>query len=149
MIPILLLLIQPSGPSGGADSPTEEISIRPADPPTPEVLEEMIQWKQIYSREMTPVREQWSKVVGAIHDGRISELPLVCPAFRDRLERLDRQILCAVVDPVVRTWLGRGLVLLDGAAGQCRSDRFFDLAFRLYKARHVIQAIDRRLERYQ
>lgn len=109
----------------------------------------MIQWKRIYSREMAPVRVQWSKVVGAIHDGRISELPLLCPTFRDRLQTLDRQTLFAVVDPVVRTWLGRGLVLLDGAASQCRSDRFFNLAFRLYKARHVIQAIDRRLQRYR
>jgi hypothetical protein len=108
----------------------------------------MVRWKRLYRQEMAPVREQWSRVVRTIHDGRVSELSLVCPDFRDRLERLDRQQLYAVVDPVVRTWLGRGLVLLDGAAGQCRRDRYFDLGFRLYKARLVIQTLDRRLRRY-
>ena len=145
---IVLALIPSSGPRAGTDSPEVAISIRSPDPPSAEVLSEMIRWKRLYKKELAPVREQWSRVVRTIREGRISELPLVCPDFRDRLERLDRQQLYAVVDPVVRTWLGRGLVLLDGAAGQCRSNRVFDLGFRLYKARLVIQALDRRLEKY-
>ena len=149
IVMVLLVLIPCSSSRANTDSPAEAISIRPADPPSAELLDKMIRWRRIYREEMAPVREQWSRVVKTIHDGRISELPLVCPDFRDRLEKLDRRKLYAVEDPVVRTWLARGMVLLDGAAGQCRSDRFFALGFRLYKARHVIQAIDRRLERYQ
>jgi len=146
---VVLVLIPCSGSRGNTDSPGEAISIRPADPPAAELLDKMIRWKRLYREEMAPVREQWSRVVKTIHEGRISELPLVCPDFRDRLEKLDRRKLYAVEDPMVRAWLGRGMALLDGAAGQCRSNRFFALGFRLYKARHVIQAIDRRLEKYQ
>lgn len=146
---ILLMLFPLRGLIGQTDSPSSSISIRPADPPTAQTRDEMIRWRRIYGEEMEPVRREWSRVVRTIHQGRISELPQVCPAFQDRLAELDRGRLLAVADPVVKTWLGRGLVLLDGAAGQCRSERFFDLGFRLYKARHVIQAVDRRLERYQ
>ena len=146
---IALLLMPLRGLGCETESPQESISIRPADPPVPDLRVEMIRWRSVYVEQMAPVREEWSRVVEAIHGGQITELPLICPAFRDRLQKLDRQRLLAVADPVVKTWLGRGLALLDGAASQCRSERFFDLGFRLYKARYVIQSVDRRLAKYQ
>ena len=149
MTSIVLIMIPLSVGGGDVDSPPETSSIRPADPPSRQVREEMVRWRLVYRKELAPVRKQWSRVVETMRAGRISDLPPVCAEFRDSVARLDRQRLNIVVDPMVRTWIGRGLVLLDGAASQCRRDRFFDLGFRLYKARQVIQSIDQRLERYR
>lgn len=146
---MVLLLLPAPGRRGEMDFALEVISVRPLVPDRPDMREEMIRWRKVYTQEMAPVREQWSRLVETIHRGRITDLPLVCPEFQDRLRRLDRRRLFTVVDPVVKSWLGRGLDLLDGAAGQCRRDRFFALGFRLYKARYVVESIDRRLERYQ
>lgn len=148
-ISIVLLLSPLSHPEQSSDPSSRAIAIRPADPPSQELRDEMIPWLKFYVDEMAPLRRQWSRLVDTVHNGRISELPVLCPVFRHRLAELDRRGLLEVADPVVRTWLGRGLVLLDEAAGQCRRSRFFDLGFRLYKARHVIKAVDRRLEKYR
>ena len=146
---LFLLSVPWPGLAGDEDSIRDSISLRAAEPPIGEIREEMIRWRVVYLEEMAPVREHWSRVVEAIHGGHITHLPLVCPDFQRHLREVDRQKLLTVADPIARIWLGRGLDLLDGAASRCRRDRFFDLGFRLYKARHVIQTLDRRLERYR
>lgn len=108
----------------------------------------MIGWGEVYRRELRPVRKEWARLVTVIHQGRSSELDRVCPDFRDRVSRMDHRALAEAPDPVVRIWLGRGLNLLNGAASQCRRDRFFALLFRLDRAGEVIRLIDRRVARY-
>ena len=149
IILILLLLLTPAGSEGEIVHLQEGISYRRVEALDDEFQVQMIVWRQLYVAEMAPVREQWSRVVEAIHQGRISDLSLVCPEFRARIDGMNRKDLGRVVDPVVRTWLGRGLDLLNEAASLCQGDRFFALGFRLYQARHVIQAIDRRVLRYR
>lgn len=146
LLVLLFFLVGTTSPATEVTTP--RISLQPADPPTPELQRAMVRWRRSYRLEMAPVRRHWGRVVATVHNGRISELASVCPGFRQSLAELDRERLLEVADPVVRAWLSRGLALLDSAAHQCRRDRFFSLGFRLYKARHVIDAVDRRLEKY-
>ena len=145
---ILLLLPTPSLADGKIRS-EEGIPIRPADPPISEIIAEMIRWRRLYREEMAPVKENWARVVEAVHRGRITDLAVLCPAFQSRVRELDRQTLFSVADPVVRQWLGRGFEQLDGASSRCHRDHFFDLGFRLYKTRHIFQTLERRLDRYR
>lgn len=108
----------------------------------------MARWRETYRQEMTPVREQWSRVVLAIHQGRISDLPALCPGFKSAVGALDRSSLLAAADPVVSANVGGALELLDLAVVKCRRRHFFDLSFQLYKARYLIEVIDRRLLKY-
>jgi len=146
---VLLFLIPCSGVRGESVTPRREASIEPEDVPADEVAGRMRRWREIYSEEMAPVRKEWSRVVWAIHRGLATDLPILCPEFRSRVSALDRQRLLSVADPFVKRNLDRGLALLDDAATYCRQDRYFALAFRLYKARHVILAVDRQVEKYR
>ena len=85
----------------------------------------------------------------AIHEGRITDLPAVCPGFKSSILALDRDALLAVADPPIRANIEAALDLLDRAAGKCHRSRYFDLSFQLYKARYLIGVIDQRLLRYR
>jgi hypothetical protein len=116
--------------------------------PEPGSMAAMERWQSIYQREMKPLRLHWTRLVKAIHRGRISELPTLCPRFQSALAAVDRQALVSAEDLVVRANIAGVLEQLDGAAGRCRRDRFFDLSFQLYKAGYLLQVVDRRLQRY-
>ena len=85
----------------------------------------------------------------AIHEGRITDLPAVCPGFKSSILALDRDALRAVADPAIRANIEPALDLLDRAAGKCHRSRYFDLSFQLYKARYLIGVIDQRLLKYR
>ena len=148
-IAIVVLLLLMAGSNARATDRFSAGSIRPADPPTREMKTEMIGWTRLYRQEMAPVRHAWSGLVEAIHQGRISDLSQICPAFQEGVAGLERGPLLRGPDPVIRTWLGRGIGLLEDAAVRCHRDRFFALGFRLYQAGHVIRAVDRRVLLYQ
>lgn len=119
------------------------------DAPTPKMVAAMERWQSVYDREMAPLRLHWNGLVQAIHSGRISDLPTLCPRFQSALAAVDRKALAAAEDPIVRNNIAGVLEQLDSAAGRCRQDRFFDLSFQLYKAGYLLQIVDRRLQRYR
>lgn len=127
----------------------EGFAVGPSGRPGAEMREEMAVWEEIYRHEMAPVRNHWSRVVLAIHEGRITDLPTVCPGFRSAIQALDRTSLLAAADPAVSANVRGALDLLDMAARKCHRNRYFDLSFQMYKARYLIEVIDRRLLRYQ
>ena len=122
----------------------QRISIELSQPAPAEKVESMRRWRTLYEGEMRLVRLHWQMVVDAIHQGRISALPELCPDFRAAVAAMDREALVGVEDAMIRANLARAFELLDGASVRCDRSRFFALSFQLYKARYVIEAIDRR-----
>lgn len=114
-----------------------------------DLSESMVVWKEAYRHQMAPVRIHMRRVVLAVHEGRISDLPAVCPGFRSAILALDRDSLLAAADPAVSANVQVALDLLDAAVGKCRRSRYFDLSFQLYKAQYLIEVIDQRLLRYR
>jgi hypothetical protein len=109
----------------------------------------MTSWLPLYEVEMTPVRREWHRIVLAVHEGRITDLAILCPVFQSAVADANRQALLTAPDRSVRVNLAAALDLLEVAATKCRRERFFALSLQLYKAGYLLGVIDKRLQRYR
>ena len=89
----------------------------------------MTLWLPLYEAEITPLRREWHRIVLAVHEGRITELSMLCPDFQSAL--------------------AAALNLLKVAANKCHRKRFFALSLQLYKSGYLLDVIDKRLQRYR
>jgi hypothetical protein len=109
----------------------------------------MTLWLPLYEAEITPLRREWHRIVLAVHEGRITELSMLCPDFQSALAAADRQVLLGAPDPLVRANVAAALNLLKVAANKCHRKRFFALSLQLYKSGYLLDVIDKRLQRYR